>query len=102
MDFGDEDLQAFDEDLYFAGGECGPRDVHSEAAQFAVAQVEGQVEFFDGLLVDFDVFEDNLATPESDIEVFRVEIFNILSEDFVEEFLDNFFEHSWQLLMGKQ
>jgi hypothetical protein len=94
VDFGDEDLQAFDKDLDFAGGECGPRDVHSEATQFAVAQVEGQVEFFDGLLLDFDVFEYNLTTPESDIEILGVEIFNILSEDFVEKFLDNFFEHS--------
>ena len=57
--------------------------------------MEGQIDFFDDLLFKCDVFEDNLARPNSNGEVLFAEILDVLSEDFTQQSFNESLEHGY-------
>ena len=61
--------------------------------------MEGQIDFFNDLLFEGNIFEDDLTGPNSDGEVLFAEILDVLSEDLTEQSFNESLEHGYISIM---
>lgn len=91
-------LQTFNQDVYFAASQTRPGNAHFETSQPRVFDFKWQVQFFDSVGSESYVLNRDFSIPYAYFKVVGVEVLDVLAHDAVDDPLDNFLKHMISIL----